>query len=771
MSLISELNRRNVFRVVTAYVIASWLLIQVAETIFPLFGFDNTPARIVVIVLTVGLIPTIILSWVYELTSAGLKRDNDVDPSKPIVRNSGRKLDFVIISLLAIALVVIAGNWFAGGDARWARDVAIPQVEAYAAVGDWEAAYQLGKEVEERVPGDPKMALLWGEFSWIATIPSIPPGAKVYRRPYAVETAEWEELGQTPLNDIHFPFGLSIIRLELNDRPPVFRMLGGFEDEKVLYFYEQRPYREHFSIFASEPFIIDSVDSLPEGMVRVPGWIENIAGESTEFDDFFIGRYEVTNREFKKFVDAGGYQSRDLWQHEIIQLGRVIPWAEAMSLFVDKSGRQGPSTWEAGSYPDGQDDHPVAGVSWYEAAAYARFTGFELPTYQHWRRAIADGALPWMLPASNLDGTGTSPVAEHKGIGWTGTYDMAGNVREWCSNSFGINRVILGGGWTDAHYVVHESILDASSFPPLDRSSTNGIRLAQTSDESSKIQYLSENLPPADTITVGDPVSDDVFAAFLNNFNYDPIALNATVESTESSGSWIREYITFDASYGDERVGLYLYLPNNGTLPHQTIVYWGGGSWMYLDSLDSIRTPLEFALKNGLAVAVPVLKGTFERRASGQINWATLAGRDIAIQQVKDLRRAIDYLELRDDIDSSALAYYGFSWGGRIGPIVLAVEDRLKVGILDQAGLQHLQIPEINVVNYLPRVKVPVLQFNGVYDTDFRFETSAKPFFKLIGTAEADKKHVAEATGHFVPKLVVMGETLDWLDKYLGPPK
>ncbi len=133
------------------------------------------------------------------------------------------------------------------------------------------------------------------------------------------------------------------------------------------------------------------------------------------------------------------------------------------------------------------------------------------------------------------------------------------------------------------------------------------------------------------------------------------------------------------------------------------------------------------------------------------------------------LRRTIDYLELRDDINSNAIAYYGFSWGGRVGAIALAVEDRLKVGILDQTGLQHLQIPEINVVNYLPRVKVPVLQFNGIYDTDFRFETSAKPFFKLIGTAEADKKHVDEATGHFVPKPVVIGETLDWLDKYLGP--
>jgi hypothetical protein len=666
--------------------------------------------------------------------------------------------------------VVIAGNWFAGGDARWARDVAIPQVEAYVAAGDWEAAYQLGTEIEERTPGDPKMALLWGEFSWIATIPSIPPGAKVYRRPYSVETAEWEELGKTPLNDIHFPFGLSIIRLELNDRPPVYRMLGGIGGGKELRFYEQRPHRAHY-FFGSEPFMIDSADSLPEGMVRVPGWTEDIAGEPTQFADFFIGKYEVTNREFKKFMDAGGYQNRDLWQHEFIQLGKVIPWEEAISLFVDKSGRQGPGTWEAGSYPGGQDDHPVAGVSWYEAAAYARYAGFELPTYQHWRRAIADGALPWMLTASNLDGTRTSPVAEHKGIGWTGTYDMAGNVREWCSNSIGDNRVIQGGGWNDAHYVVHESILDASNFPPLDRSPTNGIRLAQTSDESSKTQYLSEHLPPADIITVGEPVSDEVFAALRNNFDYDSTALNATLERSESVRSWTREYITLDASYGDERVGLYLYLPNNSTTPHQTIVYWGATSWMFIDSFERVRTPLEFALKNGLAVAVPVLKGTFDRRVERPISWATLAGRDIAIQQVKDFRRVIDYLEFRDDIDSNALAYYGHSWGGRVGAIVLAVEDRLKVGILDQAGLQYLQIPEINVVNYLPRVNVPVLQFNGIYDTDFRFETSAKPFFKLIGTADVDKKHVAEATGHFVPKLVVTGETLNWLDKYLSPRK
>jgi pimeloyl-ACP methyl ester carboxylesterase len=73
------------------------------------------------------------------------------------------------------------------------------------------------------------------------------------------------------------------------------------------------------------------------------------------------------------------------------------------------------------------------------------------------------------------------------------------------------------------------------------------------------------------------------------------------------------------------------------------------------------------------------------------------------------------------------------------------------------------------VLNYLPRVTIPVLQFNGRYDTDFRFETSAKPFFALIGTPAADKKHVVEPTGHFVPRPVIVGETLNWLDKYLGP--
>ena len=74
MSLFSELKRRNVFRVGAAYIIVAWLIIQVAETLFPLFGFGDRPARIVVIVLAIGFVPVLIISWAFELTPDGRKR-------------------------------------------------------------------------------------------------------------------------------------------------------------------------------------------------------------------------------------------------------------------------------------------------------------------------------------------------------------------------------------------------------------------------------------------------------------------------------------------------------------------------------------------------------------------------------------------------------------------------------------------------------------------------------------------------------------------------
>lgn len=104
MSIFNELKRRNVLRVGAAYIVSSWLLIQVAETIFPLFGFGDTPARMVVIVLAIGFLPAMVFAWVFQLTPEGLKKDEDVDRTLSIAPQSGKKLDRLIMVVLALAL-------------------------------------------------------------------------------------------------------------------------------------------------------------------------------------------------------------------------------------------------------------------------------------------------------------------------------------------------------------------------------------------------------------------------------------------------------------------------------------------------------------------------------------------------------------------------------------------------------------------------------------------------------------------------------------------
>src|SRR6185503_7091189 len=100
-------------------------------------------------------------------------------------------------------------------------------------------------------------------------------------------------------------------------------------------------------------------------------------------------RFEISNRQFKAFVDAGGYRMRDFWKEPVVDNGRALTWDDAMARFLDKTGRQGPSTWELGTFPDGAADVPVSGVSWYEAAAYARYAGKRLPTGFQWRLAVS----------------------------------------------------------------------------------------------------------------------------------------------------------------------------------------------------------------------------------------------------------------------------------------------------------------------------------------------------------------------------------------------
>jgi dipeptidyl aminopeptidase/acylaminoacyl peptidase len=508
----------------------------------------------------------------------------------------------------------------------------------------------------------------------------------------------------------------------------------------------------------------------------VDGYWDELKNTIEKKYGFFMDRYEVTNKQYKEFVDKGGYRNLDYWENTFIKNGKTLTWEAAMAEFTDKTGRPGPSTWEAGDYPDGQDDYPVSGVSWYEAAAYAKFAGKELPTGDHWDSGVGFywNSISQLLgtkiyPLSNFNGKNTEPVGKNPGLTAFGVSDMAGNVREWNWNETGIGRIISGAGYDDATYL----FTTWNQLPPFDRSPQNGFRCVKYIDK--------ENIPVSAfrLIDLGGnrdyskeaPVSESIFKIYKNQFLYDSTALNAVVEERfDSPDDWVVEKITFNAAYGGERMTAYLYLPKNSPPPYQTLIFFPGDykEKKYIINNSAVSWFFDFILKSGRAVLYPVYKGTFDRIDGQDPSYMSHQHTERLIMWEKDFSRAIDYLETRKDIDATKLGYYGHSWGGYLGGIIPAVETRLEVNILIVGGF-FKALPEADAINYITRIKVPTLMLNGKYDNFFELENNIKPFFNFLGTPEKNKRLVVYETAHYVAKADMIKEVLAWLDKYLGP--
>ena len=136
----------------------------------------------------------------------------------------------------------------------------------------------------------------------------------------------------------------------------------------------------------------------------------------------------------------------------------------------------------------------------------------------------------------------------------------------------------------------------------------------------------------------------------------------------------------------------------------------------------------------------------------------------------KELGRSIDYLETRRDIDRGRIGFYGFSLGAVVGPILTALEPRLKASILLGGGVVDMpQPPEIEAINFAPRVRMPTLMVSGRQDFARPVETLQRPLFNLLGPPP-DQKRLALFEGGHIPRLQdIIREMLDWLDRYLGP--
>ncbi|MEO6383793.1 MAG: hypothetical protein ABIO30_04985, partial [Thermomonas sp.] len=110
--LVSELQRRNVFRIAIAYVAVSWLLLQACGLIFDAFDLPHVAMRVLFVLLLLGFVPALIFSWVYEITPDGLKRETEIDSGQSITRLNDHKLNFIIIGVLAGVVAILLVNQY-----------------------------------------------------------------------------------------------------------------------------------------------------------------------------------------------------------------------------------------------------------------------------------------------------------------------------------------------------------------------------------------------------------------------------------------------------------------------------------------------------------------------------------------------------------------------------------------------------------------------------------------------------------------------------------
>jgi dipeptidyl aminopeptidase/acylaminoacyl peptidase len=267
-------------------------------------------------------------------------------------------------------------------------------------------------------------------------------------------------------------------------------------------------------------------------------------------------------------------------------------------------------------------------------------------------------------------------------------------------------------------------------------------------------------------------IDDESFEIVRRSFDYDDRDLEARVETTDDGPEyWRHEVVTVRTAYGDERLPIHLYVPKNADPPYQAVVYFPPSSARYLPNSANPSFPLGYFIpKSGRVLVYPIFQGTYDRQVERH---GPNDNRDMTIQIGKDLRRTVDYLETRGDIDSDRLAYYGLSWGGYYGPIMTAIEPRFKASVLVAGGLYRISEgwpPEDVPQNFAPRSTVPTLMVNGKADFGAPVETNIQPMFDMLGTPEKDKRLVLLDGGHVPasPKEVIRA-VLDWLDRYLGP--
>jgi len=490
---------------------------------------------------------------------------------------------------------------------------------------------------------------------------------------------------------------------------------------------------------------------------------------------YSISKFEVTNQEYYEFLNSDAYNDPKNWPFPIVIEDKTIDFDDVKLFFTDQYGAQGPSNWNYGNFPNGQKNLPVTGVSWFEAYAYSKYRGLSLPNIYQWENAANLSGSTNLIKRSNFSKEQLIEYDDPTTNNIFGIFNLAGNVREWMSNpnnDSNKNRAILGGCFLDETY----SYNDYYSQDAFDRSIGNGIRLVYNPMGTPEINNESFGVDVRDFLNTED-VSDEVFKYYLSQYEYEYSDKNITTENidTLSNGIVIQKY-EMPAGYGDgkEILSGYVFYDKNIKDKYKPIIYFPGSNALHTpkdsNMVEGFPSRVIYLIKEGYALIHPIYKSTYSRQDNQRSDYGDMSDqyKEHVIMWGKDYKKSIDYIFTRKDFDSSKLSYYGVSWGGFMGNILLAIDERVKSAVLLVAGLEFQKCKkEVDAHYYTRRIKIPTIMLNGKFDQYFPYETSQIPMYKLIDVEEENKKHFIYESGHYVPRNELIKQHLEWLDKYL----
>jgi dienelactone hydrolase len=740
-------------QLVGGFVAVIFGVLQGIDWLFKRFEIDSLYFNIILIILLVAFIVSI---SIYFLRRKKAKFEN-----KKLDKKSKVKL---ILGIVLSGLVLLIFIYFfkkINSNQKFVEKIIPELIETYDN-GKIINSFKMSKELLEKYPNNEIIKNYFNKSSRYVKIKTNKDGIDVSVL-YPGDSI-FNYVGKTPLDSFLIPNTRRFHTLKL-------------VQNNVEYFMRSR--NNHEYIFPQN--IIEIPNDHKSFLGNSPSrmFLQGVNFENINLQPFSIGKNEVSNKEFQKFVDAGGYENPKYWDFPFEVGNKIYDFNSSVKLFTDKYGQLGPANWSYGKFPTGLDNYPVTGISWFEAKAYANFLNLKLPNVYQWLYASGIPENPGTIDQtvtrnSNYDSSQLREVTNDNGS-YNELNNIGGNVKEWVLNPNGENKEkysIMGGAFNESSYTFNNYY----SLSPLDRSIGNGFRLSKNLINTKS--ELDDNIIPEfqRNFEELDDISNEVFEIYKSQFDYDLKPLNSkTVNINDFQDGYTAQKFEINTAYeSDESLYGYVLFSNKFKNKYNPVIIYPTAGSLGTNTDNQLPNLLlnqfKYLIDEGYAIIHPIYHNTYSRKKTVNTFWASQSEdyKNAIIKIGKDYKRSLDYIESRTDFNFDNMSYYGYSWGATTSNYLLAIDDRIKAAVICVGGLMLQKSKnEVEAHYYIRRIKTPILHIVGKEDGIFGFEENYKPWKELIGTSKDKLKLIElENVGHGLPKDTIIKYHSEWIKSH-----